>query len=73
MIKLELHRKHPKLEYSATLISFVVVMLTFSDKLLTLCDQEEGHVAQYCEKLTLPEGISAESLVRFLKRDTGIV
>jgi len=39
-IKSELNRKHPKLEYNAILISFVVAMLTFSDKLLTLCDQE---------------------------------
>jgi len=33
-------RKHPKLEYSGTLISFVVAMLTFSDRSLRAPSQE---------------------------------
>ena len=34
------NRKHPKLEYNATLISFVVAMLTFSDQSLSAPSQE---------------------------------
>jgi hypothetical protein len=36
----ETNRKHPKLEYKATLISFVVAMLTFSGQSLRAPSQE---------------------------------
>ena len=54
----ELNRKNPKLEYNATLISFVVAMLTFSDQSLRAPSQEESKVIKILVELGLPVDIS---------------
>ena len=38
--KVEKNRRHPKLEYNARLIGFVMAMLTFCDQLLKAASQE---------------------------------
>ena len=54
----ELNRKHPKLEYNATLIIFVVAILTFSDQSLRRPFQEESKVIKILVELGLPVDIS---------------